>query len=60
MWMKIVWAVGLVLMILYLWPTARHLIRHGPKGSRADWQAALLPILLVVVFVVLLILSVRG
>lgn len=59
-WMKIAWAIPIVLMIFLAWPAARHWLRNGPKGSSDDWRAALLPLAGVVAFVILLILIVRG
>jgi hypothetical protein len=60
LWMKIVLAAVLGLMAIRLWPAARHMLKHGPEGTTEDWRAALLPIAVVVGFVVLLILMVRG
>jgi len=60
MWMKIGLAALLGVMVWRLWPAANHWLKHGPRGSGQDWQAALLPILVVVAFIVLLILMVRG
>lgn len=59
LWLKITVAVVLGFMIIRLWPVARHLNQHGPKGSSRDWQAALIPLALVVGFVLLLIMLVR-
>lgn len=58
-WMQIGSALLLGLMIIVLFPRAKHMLRESPKGSSADWRSALFPLLLVVGFVVLLIMSVR-
>lgn len=60
LWMKITVAVVLGFMVIRLWPTASHMLKHGPKGSGDDWRAVLLPIGAVVLFVLLLIALVRG
>lgn len=60
MWMKIGVAALLGVMVWRLWPAANHWLKHGPKGSSQDWRAAIVPLLLVVAFVGLLILMVRG
>ena len=60
LFLKITLAVVLGLIVIRLWPAANHMLKHGPKGSSQDWQAALVPIALVVGFVVLLIMMVRG
>ncbi len=58
-WLKILAAVVLGYMVFRLWPAANHMLKHGPKGSSDDWRAALFPLAMVVVFVILLILLVR-
>lgn len=58
MWMKIGSAILLGGMLLYLWPRARVMIKESPKGSAAEWKSALIPLLLVALFVVLLIMAV--
>lgn len=60
MWLKITVAIVLGIMAWRLWPVARHMSKHGPRGSSEDWRAAILAIAAVVGFVVLLILVVRG
>ena len=57
--MKIAWAAMMVMLIVYLYPRAKHWLEHGPKAEKGDWQGALLPLALVVGFVILLIMAVR-
>jgi hypothetical protein len=57
-WTKIIWAVLLGAMILFLWPRAKHMLKHSPKAEAGDWQAVLVPIAFVVGFVILLIMMV--
>ncbi len=57
-WTKIIWALLLGAMILFLWPRAKQMLKHSPKAQKGDWQAVLLPLAFVVGFVVLLILMV--
>ncbi|MCM8857671.1 MAG: hypothetical protein LC541_17830 [Candidatus Thiodiazotropha sp.] len=57
-WSKIIWAVLLGAMILFLWPRAKHMLKNSPKAEQGDWQAVLLPIAFVVGFVILLIMMV--
>ena len=54
-WMKIASAAFLVLMLVYLWPRARHMLKNSPKAQGNDLMAALIPLLLVLGFVFLLI-----
>lgn len=60
LWLKILTAVFLAFMAFRLWPAASHMLKHGPRGSSADWRGVLLPLLAVIGFVVLLILMVRN
>ncbi|MBT3060358.1 MAG: hypothetical protein G8D61_09605 [gamma proteobacterium symbiont of Ctena orbiculata] len=57
-WTKIIWALLLGAMILFLWPRAKQMLKHSPKAEKGDWQAVLLPLAFVVGFVVLLIMMV--
>jgi hypothetical protein len=57
--MKIGTAVLLGAMLLVIWPRAKHMLKHSPKATSDDWRGVLIPIVLVVLFVVLLIMSVR-
>ncbi len=59
-WLQIGSAVVVVLMLVFLYPTAKQWMSNGPKAQPGDWRAALIPLLLVVGFVVLLILLVKG
>lgn len=55
MWMKIGWAILLGIMIIWLFPRAKHMLKHSPKGDSSDWRSAILPLIGVVLFVILLI-----
>ncbi len=57
-WMKIFSAILIVLMLVYLLPRAKGMIKNSPKASGNDLVAALIPLLLVMGFVFLLIKSV--
>ena len=59
MWIKIGSAVLLGAMLIYIWPRARYMLKESPKAGKGDWQAFLLPIAMVVLFVILLISMVR-
>lgn len=54
-WMKVGSAILIVMMLVFIWPRARHMLRHSPKGSTDDWKGALIPLVLVVVFIFILI-----
>ncbi len=59
LWMKIAWAAMLIMLLVYIYPSAKHWLQNGPKAEKGDWSSALLPLALVVGFVVLLIMAVR-
>ncbi len=59
LFLRITAAAVLVLMLFYLWPAYKRWQEHGPKAEKGDWQAAILPLGAVVLFVILLIAAVR-
>jgi len=58
-WYKILSVVFLVVLLVFLLPRAKHMLQNSPKGTAADWKGFLFPIVLVVLFVIFLIMSVR-
>ena len=58
LWMKIAWALALGAMLVFLLPRARHMLKNSPKAGAGDWQAVLIPLVLVILFVLLLIMAV--
>lgn len=58
-WYKILSAVFLIVLLIFLLPRAKQMLQNSPKGSAADWKGFLVPILLVVAFVIFLIMTVR-
>ncbi|WJW74326.1 hypothetical protein QVG61_07300 [Thiohalobacter sp. IOR34] len=59
LWLKLSLAVVLGIIAIRLWPVAKGMFKHGPRGSTDDWRAALLPLAAVIAFVVLLLMLVR-
>ena len=57
-WMKIFSALFIVMMLVYLVPRAKDMIKNSPKAENNDWLAALIPLVLVIGFIFLLIKSV--
>ncbi len=57
-WMKIGTALLLVMMIVMLWPRAKEMLTNSPKAEKGQWQAAILPILAVVAFIIFLMATV--
>ncbi len=58
-WTKILTAVLLIAMMVYLFPRAKHMLKNSPKGSSDDWKGFIIPIVMVVLFIIFLIMSVR-
>ena len=59
LWLKIGTAASRLFMLWRLWPVANHWMKHGPKGTKKDWQTAIIALAAVVGFVILLIMMVR-
>ncbi len=58
-WMTIGSALLMGIMIVVLWPTAKHLLTNSPKAPTGAWQNVALIILGVMGFVALLVMMVR-
>lgn len=54
-WLKILSAVFLVLLLVYLFPRAKHMMQNSPKAEKGDWNSAMLPLAGVVAFIALLV-----
>jgi hypothetical protein len=54
MGMKIAYAVILGLMVLFLFPRAKQMLKHSPKATGENWRSLIFPILFVVLFVLFL------
>lgn len=57
-WMKIASALAIIAMLVFLLPRAKHMLKNSPKAGAGDWQALLIPLVLVVGFVILLMMAV--
>ncbi len=54
-WMKIGTALFLILLLVYLFPRAKDMLKNSPKASGNDLLSIAIPLLLVILFVYLLI-----
>ncbi len=57
-WMKIGSALLLLMMVVFLWPRAKQMVKESPKGSSEDWKALIIPLVAVIGFVILLVMMV--
>ena len=53
-WMKWVTAGLMIMMVIYIFPRAKHMLKESPKGSSNDWMGFLLIIAVIAGFIVLL------
>ena len=58
-WVKILSAILLVGMLIFLYPSLKHASKNSPKGTTEDWMSAIKPLALVVLFIIVLIMLVR-
>ena len=58
-WVKIGSAALMIGMLVFIYPRMRHAMKNSPKGSTQDWMGFVVPLVAVVGFVALLIMSVR-
>jgi len=58
-WEKIGVLVLAAVLLIFWGPRALRAAKNSPKGTAEDWKGFLIPILLVVLFVFVLIMSVR-
>ena len=54
-WMKIISALALVMMIAFIFPRARAMMKNSPKAEKGDWQSFLIPLIAIALFIVLLV-----
>lgn len=60
LWEQILVGVLVLLVLLWFRPGIREAMKRSREAEERDWNAVLLPVGLVVLFVLLLIWSVRG
>lgn len=58
-WMKIAYALPMVILLFLIWPRANQMLKESPKGSSAQWLSVIKPLALVVAFIVVLVMLVR-
>lgn len=58
-WLQIGSAALMVGMLVMIFPRVRHAMKNSPKGTTQDWMGYVIPLVAVIAFVVLLIMSVR-
>ena len=59
-WEQVLIGIGALLLLLFLWPGAKAAMQESQQAENPDWQGALLPIAIVVLFVVGLLMVARS
>nr|WP_281720867.1 hypothetical protein [Nitrosomonas nitrosa] len=54
-WMQIISALALVMFLVILFPRAMEMMKNSPKATSSDWNAVIVPLVMIVLFIVLLI-----
>ncbi len=57
--LKILSAILLIGMLVFIFPRMRHALQNAPKGTRQDWLGYIIPLAAVVGFIIFLILMVK-
>ncbi len=60
LWEQILLGIGTLVILFLFWPGARAAMQRTKEAENPDWQGALIPIGLVVLFVIVLILIARN
>jgi hypothetical protein len=60
MWEQVLLGVGAFILLFLFWPGAKAAMERSKAAENPDWKGALIPIVLVVVFVILLIFMARA
>jgi len=59
-WEQILMGVGAFLILFFFWPGAKAAMERSKQVENPDWQSALIPIGMVVLFVILLIMVAKS
>jgi NADH:ubiquinone oxidoreductase subunit 6 (subunit J) len=59
-WEQVLLGIGAVVILFLFWPGAKKAATESPKGTREDWIGLAKPIAAVVVFVIVLVVMVKG
>jgi len=58
-WTKWITAGLLLMMIIYIFPRAKYMMKNSPKGNSQDWMGFVFVIGIITLFIVFLIMIVR-
>lgn len=58
-WLTVAYIIAFGALVIYLLPRARAIMQQSRKAEKGEWRDALIPLLLVLLFIILVIQSVR-
>ena len=59
-WEQVLLGIGGLLVLVFFWPGMKAVIERSRQAEERDWPAAIIPLVLVVLFVILLIIAARS
>jgi len=59
-WEQVLLGMAAVVLVLLFWPGVKAAMQKSKEAENPDWQGALIPVGIVILFVVLLIMFARG
>jgi len=59
-WEQVLLGIGAFIILFFFWPGVKSAMQRSKQVENPDWQGALLPIGVVILFVILLILIVKS
>ena len=59
-WEQVLLGIGAVVLVFLFWPGVKVAMQKSKEAENPDWQGALFPIVIVVLFIVLLIIFAKS
>ena len=59
-WEQVLLGMAAVVLVLLFWPGVKAAMQKSKEAENPDWQGALIPVGIVILFVILLIMFARG
>ena len=59
-WEQVLLGIGAVVLVFLFWPGVKVAMQKSKEAENPDWQGALVPIIVVVLFIILLIIFSRS
>ena len=59
-WEQVLLGIGAVVLVFLFWPGVKVAMQKSREAENPDWQGALVPIVVVVLFIVLLVIFAKG